>query len=86
MFDRYDAKEYDRSRHFKRIFLRAPDIVLTGAIIDVSEDNLVTVVDSEGRRGEFQCGDQIRVKAVLAEIDRGIRAEAMHACFAAERR
>lgn len=71
-----DVKELDRYYRFKERFLGNEDLVLTGAKI-VDDGHVITVVDAAGNRGSMQYDTMAKRDGILAEIERGRRAEQM---------
>jgi hypothetical protein len=72
----FDAQEYDRCRMFKERFLGCPALTLTGAEI-TDDGRVIAVVDAAGNRGSMPYDSERKRDGILAEIERGRRAELM---------
>lgn len=72
----YDAMELDRCRMFKSRILHNPLVRLTGATIEC-RNGVVTVRDASGNVGMVPYDTEAKRLAIVREIERGQRAEAM---------
>jgi hypothetical protein len=72
----FDAAEFDRYRVFKSRFLGCENLTLTGAEI-TDDGRVITITDAAGNRGSMPYDSERKRDGVLAEIERGRRAERM---------